>query len=145
MAEVEQHDKHSIIRRMNHWPPERISVPKQDYSKMPQYRTDCMRGAVHPLGIEEYDFHLVTVERIEYDVGMFAMKHGYAGDTKEELGDFIESFTRVPHIEWAIDNSFDGLYVLTQNNPASFRTELVFGVYLYAELATFWNLKYGFK
>lgn len=126
-------------------PPERIGVPKQNYAEMPQYRTDCMRGAAHPLGIEEYDFRLVIVERLEYDPGVFAAQHGYGGDTKEELGDLIESMAKLPHIEWAIDNSFDGLYVITKPNPSAFRHDIVFGVYLYAELATFWNLKYGIK
>lgn len=126
-------------------PPERIGVPKQSYTKMPLYREECMKGAAHPLGIEEYDFHLVIVERIEYDPNRFAMQYGYGGDTSEELSNFIESIARTPHIEWAIDNSFDGLYVIQHNNPSSFRTVFTFGVYLYAELATFWNLKYGIK
>lgn len=126
-------------------PPEKINVPKQDYANIAQYRKDCLRGAAHPLGIEAYDFELVIVERIEYDDSRFAIQNGYGGDGSQDFAKFIESMARTPHIEWAIDNSFDGLYVIQQNNPASFSSVMIFGVYLYAELATFWNLKYGIK
>ena len=57
--------------------------------------------------------------------------------------EFINSVQRRPEIEWAIDNSFDGIYVQKYEDFSRFVTSFKFAVYMKEEQATFWKLKFN--
>ena len=145
MATVTQYDRNDIVRSLAENPPGRIKVPVPDYAAMPNYKKECMCGEAHPMGIEAYDFHLVIVERITCDSSQRSFNANNYPWNKKDEEELITSMARLPHVEWAIENSFDGLYIIEQPCNSGLEYEYLFGVYLYSELATFWNLKYGVK
>lgn len=102
------------------------------------YRDRCMRGEPHPLNIEQECYTLIEVCKFEVreDVNL-------AASSKEEEAKALANALKIPGVEWAIDNSFDGPYCATYRDPSRFEVVFKIAVYLKAEHATFWKLKYG--
>ncbi len=118
--------------------PEFLHVRKQ--TGQPLYKHECMMGAEHPLQIEQYKYILTQVYSVHIsDQRTVDNLYGDGYGTKE----LIDDITRKRPIQWAIDNSFDGLYVDNFTEVTNMRTNLKFYVYLLDKHATFWNLKFG--
>ena len=110
-----------------------------------QYRFDCMLGADHPLNIEREHYILTTVATRHMDTVVQAEANSWSRLPRfnsEEM-DFIMSVQKFPEVEWAIDNSFDGIYIYKEEDFARFSTMFKFAVYMKEEQATFWKLKYN--
>ena len=122
-----------------------INVPVPRHSYQSPYRSDCMAGEVHPLNIETQNYQLLTVHRTSIDTSIAAdYQSDYYNRYKfsEPEMVFIETVKRRPEVEWALDNSFDGLYIQRIDDYSTMATVFKFGVYLKREQVTFWRLKY---
>lgn len=122
--------------------PSEISVLK----KQPQYKFDCMDGINHPLKIEQDNYTLVTVKTVTIDTEKFAHQsnkdwHHRFEFTASEL-DFINTLRNDPQVNWAEENSFDGLYIHKLDDYSTLSTKFKLAVYLKTEHATFWKLKF---
>lgn len=115
------------------------------HNKQAQYRFDCMMGAEHPLNIEREHYILTTVATRHMDTVATAQMDRWSKHPtfNEAEIDFIMSVQQRPEIEWAIDNSFDGIYVQKEEDFARFATTFRFAVYMKEEQVTFWKLKYN--
>lgn len=146
MEKVTHFTKDGIVRNVDAYdlPKVRYQPKAMRIEDIGIYRQKCLKGESHPLGIESYNYQLVIVEEAHINESVSAMTnaYGYTKFSQDEVS-FIESVARRPHVEWAVDNSFDGLYVMKYFNPSAFGDMFKFGVYLKDELATFWNLKYS--
>jgi len=122
--------------------PRNIMVTKKKPTQA-QYRYDCMNGQEHPMQLEHHAYTLVTVHRDNIDIGM-AESDAYNERmfNSEEL-DYISTVVRRPEVEWAMDNSFDGVYIQRHRDPAQFTTVFRFAVYMKEDQATFWKLKFN--
>jgi len=109
-----------------------------------QYRANCMQGSPHPLQIETEDYVKVEIARLSSPPDSYMPGEIHSAIEAGSIdSNMIRSVTERPEVEWAIDQSFDGLYVFKQHDPAAFNQLYTFAVYLKSELATFWKLKYG--
>lgn len=104
---------------------------------VPQYKTNCMLGEPHPLDIESQYYSLTPI--LTQHITANAKQFNF-----DEM-EFIKSIAKRPEIEWAIHNSFDGLYVRKYESAIIEIQTIVFrfAVYLKEDHATFWKLKYG--
>lgn len=113
----------------------------------PQYKTDCMEGEAHPLDCEYFVYKLVKIGFAATDKMASAEEH-YRSVMEDrqflpEEQDAIKSFAEEPHAEWAIANSFDGLYAHVVQDPSRWETRINFAVYMEEKHHTFWKLKYA--
>lgn len=122
----------------------RVTRTKQQ----PQYKFDCMEGREHPLRLEVDNYVLTTVHTTNINSQASASAPGelhrrYQFSVAElELISLVQS---MPEVEWAIENSFDGIYVCKEDDYTRFESQYKFAVYLKSEQATFWRLKYHGK
>jgi len=116
---------------------------KKSYTQ-PKYNHESMTGN-HPLSIETHDYVLMVVHTSQIDQSTFISRS--AGvvtptlDGAEML--YVNSVRRKPEVEWAVNNSFDGMYITTESDPATFTMRFRFAVYMKSEHATFWRLKFN--
>lgn len=118
---------------------------------MPPWRVRTIETGEHPLRIESEEYHLTWVHDVKISLEMLSRKKydGYvygSGNTEfdEHEQEMIMTHARdIPAIAWAVDNSFDGLYVKKKENYEAFVMVYRFGVYLKEHHATFWKLKFG--
>lgn len=114
----------------------------------PQYKTNVMEGEEHPMECETFIYELVHIGRMATDKMKSAEEH-FRDHTNEarqftpEEQQVIREFTEAPASDWAIANSFDGLYAHVTQDPARWETVIRFAVYLTPEHHTFWKLKYS--
>ena len=134
-----------IVEELHKPIPRYIDVPVKNGWDQAQYRFACMDGAPHPLAIEREQYTLVTIHTQSIDASVH-----FAADGPHNTGrfstpeiEFINSVQLRPEVEWAIDNSFDGVYVQKFNDHARYATSFQFAVYLKEEQATFWKLKFS--
>jgi hypothetical protein len=121
-------------------------------NKVADYRLNVFdedHPAEHPLQCEEFKFELTFVGHAEMepefsqdvrDEYQYRYNKGQFNEPEMEL---IKNVMKRPEVEWAVDNSFDGIYIHKYNDAASFKTVFKFAVYMEANQATFWRLKYG--
>ena len=109
------------------------------------YRVNCMYGYDHPLSIERQHYRLLTVDMADLDADALDQDGGryYRKEYTPMEMEFFESILRKPQVEWAVDNSFDGIYILREEDMATFRVVYRFAVYLKEEQVTFWKLKFS--
>lgn len=111
---------------------------RDDYS---MYRERCLLyDEEHPLRIERLKYELVILEKVQID-STWDTCSSYTRWSESEV-ELLKTLTHKPHIAWAIDNSFDGLYIAKRDDPSVLATTFILGAYLKEELATFWRLKY---
>jgi len=133
-----------VIEEINRSLPDFIAVPVKEHMKQARYRFACMEGEPHPLTIEQQCYRLITVWTDSIDSTVMAADHGYA-HPKFSPGEiaFIKDIQCHPEVAWAIDNSYDGLYVLRSEDASLTSTRFRFAVYMKEEHVTFWKLKYN--
>jgi len=132
-----------VIEEINRSLPDFIAVPVKEHMEQANYRFGCMR-LDDSLAIEQECFRLITVWTDSIDSTMMAADHGYAHPkfNPSEIV-FIKDIQCQPEVAWAVDNSFDGLYVLRSEDPSLTSTRFRFAVYMKEEHVTFWKLKYN--
>jgi len=134
-----------IIKEVTEPIPHNIRVAK--HKKQAQYKFDVMNGQAHPILLDVEDYALVTVHHCSLRQETFqnvSQGENFYGFNEEEIS-FIQSVQQQPEVEWAIDNSFDGIYVNKTDDHARMAIDFRFAVYLKAEQATFWKLKFHGK
>jgi len=122
-----------------------LNIAVGDKRSQASYRFDCMEGLAHPMAIESHRYTLVPVCADSIDSTVFDQDYRVPANTSfnEHEMAFIDAIRGRPEVEWAIDNSFDGLYVKRFEDPSLTRTQFRFAVYLKDEHVTFWKLKYN--
>jgi len=132
-----------VIEEINRSIPDFIAVPVMEHMEQARYRFDCMR-LDDQLAIEQKCYRLITVWTDSIDSTAMANDHGYAHPkfSPSEIA-FIKDIQCHPTVAWAIDNSFDGLYVLRSEDASLTSTRFRFSVYMKEEHVTFWKLKYN--
>jgi len=136
-------DDKVIVEAVNKHVPKEMKVMVKP--EQAQYRVDWMNGAAHPLNIESQHYTLVMLSTESMDSDTLTrdrIQNDHMTKFNEVEMGFIGSVKRRPEIEWALDNSFDGLYVHRYADPSEFRTMFKFAAYLKGDQATFWKLKY---
>lgn len=129
-------------------PQRNITVAIKKQFNQAHYRLACLAGEMHPLKIEYEHYELITVARRDVKSGGFDQSKSNPGYSRAnrftsiEL-DFIASVQREPEVEWAVDNSFDGMYIQKYEDFSSLATVFQFAVYLQTKQATFWRLKFS--
>lgn len=128
-------------------PPGNIAVPVKKIFDQAYYRTACLNGEEHPLAIEREHYMMITICKQSMDTDIFIQADGNPGYAHSNRFcpaeiDFINSIQRRPEIEWAVDNSFDGIYVQKYEDHHRMSTMFQFAVYMKEEQATFWKLKF---
>ena len=127
-------------------PQPNIGVPVINRNQA-NYRVDCMTGQPHPLSIERHHYVLETICTQSIKAGVFQDDERSLYKRSNRFSplemDFITSIQRRPEVAWAIDNSFDGIYVRKYEDHARMATSFQFAVYMKEEHATFWRLKYS--
>lgn len=146
LLRIDPREDPPVVQEVNDYIPNEKRVPTR--LKQTQYRLDCMNGMDHPMQIEVHNYILVTVATREMDTGVANTANRWGRwsrcPTFSQLEmEFIALIQRCPEVEWAIDNSFDGLYVAKEDNPATFNTQFRLAVYMKEEQATFWKLKFN--
>jgi hypothetical protein len=114
-----------------------------------EYRTGCMTGATHPLEIEKHCYRLTTIATLTMD----AMVRGndsrrnkwpYIGlHLTGEEQNFIRDSIAGRAMSWAIENSFDGLYIQKDQDLSRLVTIFRVSVYMKEEHITFWRLQFA--
>lgn len=127
-------------------PQSNIEVPVIKHRRQADFRYACMDGETHPMQIEREHYVLVKIHVQSIDTSV-AAQHAdpyskYTPFSPAEM-DFIESVQQRPEIEWAVDNSFDGIYIQKFDDYARGATSFEFAVYMKEEQVTFWKLKYS--
>lgn len=109
------------------------------------YREACVNGADHPLAGEDFIYELVEVgaARVDASIIRTAAMNPPTGKYTEEEMVFIAKFTEAPEIDWAINNSFDGLYIKREPDHITYHMIYKFYVYMESSQATFWRLKFS--
>ena len=121
-----------------------IHIRKPAYRSIldqPRYKTNCMLGESHPLGLETVEQECYSYELIV--IGEIDESEVYSNYQSADIGSLLEAYIKDPKIEWALENSFDGLYVEAVPDPSTFATHYKLGAYLRKEHITFWRLKYS--
>lgn len=123
--------------------PREIRQSVQKPIRQADYKFNCLVGEQHPLEIEVHNYVLVRLctERIDVATSHHKLSRMFSEPEQE----FIRDVRRRPEIEWAEENSFDGLYISKCEDVGSMKTAFSFAAYLKEEQATFWKLKYGGK
>jgi len=130
-------------------PPDIIKVAKTS-PIFPDWREDVTNGSPHPV-LTSDEYVRIDIGRMCVDSSFKTNHHGcYNGHDRSPLEQLeqheehaLKNFLQNPEIAWAVDNSFDGVYVIKNNNVDNFSVDYIFSVYLKRELATFWRLKYS--
>lgn len=140
---IDPRDEKPCIKEVrDHLPKRKYAVRTQMYQD--RYRWDCMNGQDHPLSIEQEEYILTEVHRAEIDSIIHEEQrewHRQYTFNQQEI-EFIKGIMRQREVGWAIDNSFDGLYIHRDEDYRSFRSIYRFAVYMKTEQATFWKLKF---
>jgi len=128
-------------------PPRYWKVLKQEPIFM-DWRMDVANGAVHPLSVEEIEYTRITIGKMRLDggyVGSDESKHNkdLLSSLEEHEAHALESFLKRPEVQWAVDNSLDGLYIKKEEDYANLLTLFSFSVFMKNKLVTFWRLKYS--
>ena len=115
--------------------------------QIPNFMEDCMDGAPHPMQIEYDDYTRVYIGRINMDthrhsINSFKVNAPAQHNLTEEEEEIIQNFKDRPEVQWAIHNSFDGLFIKKEYDYANLRTLFMFAVYMKNTNKTFWILKY---
>lgn len=147
MEKIEHYKKDGTVEQIDTGRLSRtIQQPKMlRMEEVHKYRERCLNGEPHPLNIEMQNYELVIIEEMSIDklhmadYNMLTCRYEVSSHDQAML---IQSVTQRPHVMWAIDNSFDGLYVARRHDHSYSGVKFLFGVYLKDELATFWRLKY---
>jgi len=117
--------------------------------RMPQYKLNCMEGDSHPLEIEKYHYTLCHIFRASIDSEVMTRDITAANYARNDSFNPVEqSFIRGvladnPAVDWAINNSFDGLYISRYAELATLTTIFIFRAYLLEKHITFWKLKFA--
>ena len=121
-----------------------IRIPKPQIFQA-EWRHKVANGDPHPLDIEKETYELVWVMR--FYVGSLmahSIRFSYTpGEWSEDEKEILYEHMKYPRVQWAIDNSFDGLYIKRQEEMAEARMIYDIGAYLKSEQATFWRLKFS--
>jgi len=127
--------------QMPHYKRERVP------ETMSRYKLDVLAGADHPLQSEEFIYTLTPVEKLERDASEISMSvnpriaHDHLSPDEVEF--LNEVCFKIPKIDWAIENSFDGVYIKKYLQPSSYKMIYELYVYMEEKQATMWRLKYG--
>ena len=123
-----------------------IPIKKLIHQQVPEYKLNCLSGAPHPLDIESVSYRLTQVGKV---VGQDMESDGsqrpfdrYSNLSEEELY-LVQQFSLRPEMEWAIANSFDGLYIDKYRYPHEMKKSYTFHVYRKEEHITYWKLKFN--
>lgn len=120
-----------------------IRVAKQSTFQA-SWREDVAEGANHPLEIEKEEWVLIWLLSIRvHHAGQTNFRSNLDDQWTEDEKIIIEEHLKQPKIDWALDNSFDGLYFHRQDDNFQLCTYYRIGAYLKSKHATFWKLKYG--
>ena len=129
-------------------PPNIIRVAKT-HEIFVDWREDVVNGAPHPV-LRAEDYVRINIGNMHVDNSFNRMNgngHGYGPDPLTHLEEYeqeaLKIFLKDPAVAWAVDNSFDGVYVIQNKYSDEFTIQFVFSVYLKREHATFWTLKYS--
>lgn len=111
-----------------------------------RYRVDITDdGMSHPMEHhEEFVYQFCRIGQVDMAMSTINRSTGYSvrNQYTPEEQEFIKEFVRRPEIDWAINNSFDGVYISKYLDPASYSMRFNIGVYMLPEHITFWKLKY---
>ena len=140
---VDPRTEKPVVEEIQKHLPRDIAVPIQKPLTPQHYRLDCMQGYDHPLEIERHHYQLLCIAEDSIEIDAFAHNRQAPGKqyTPMEL-EFFSNVFRRPEVEWAIDNSFDGVYIHRVDDHASLASIYRFAVYLKEEQITFWKLKH---
>jgi hypothetical protein len=141
---VDPRDSKPVVEEVRKYLQTEIRVPIQkrlDYRA--PYREACMNGFDHPMEIETHQYKLFTVAQDDINADAFIQASEIRGRYWSDLEmEFFQSVLKRPEVEWAIDNSFDGVYIAKADDPSTLSSIYKFAVYLKEEHITFWKLKY---
>ncbi len=113
-----------VVEQVKEYIPTNIRVAVK---KQAQYKFDCMNGIEHPLKIEVDNYTLVTIKVVSLDKATLADVNNdwyrrFEFSTSEL--EFINIIRCEPQVEWAEDNSFDGLYVQKSDDCSDLSTSV---------------------
>lgn len=130
------------IRKMENEPPEYYKMAKPPI-QIPDWMDDCMNGAPHPLNIEIDNYIRTSVGVGHMDL---SYNPSYPGSSLHNLSqeeeEFVQIFKDRPEVQWAMHNSFDGLYMKKTVDHADMKVFFSFAVYMKDTNKTYWLLKY---
>ncbi len=130
------------IAKLKGEPPEYYKMAKPNI-QIPSFMDDCMNGASHPLQIEYDDYVRTRIGRGHMDLTYSPYDlHSSESNLNREEEEFIQNFKDRPEVQWAMHNSFDGLYIQKAVNHADMQIFFNFAVYMKSQNKTFWLLKY---
>jgi len=139
--------REETVEELFETPDRNIAVPVNRRLDQAHYRTACLDGVPHPLGIEQHHYILVTVATRSIDSSIAFQStspdYQYSNRFTPNEMDFINSVQNDLAVEWAVDNSFDGIYVRKYEDHGRMATSFQFAVYMKEEQATFWRLKFS--
>ena len=130
------------ITRQQNAPPEYFRMAKPSI-QIPDFMDECMNGAPHPLNIE-YDDYVRTkiglgfLDLVHHSHGL----HSSEENLTEDEENYIQNYKNRPEVQWAMHNSFDGLYIQKAFDHANAQVLFSFAVYMKTQNRTFWLLKY---
>jgi len=109
-----------------------------------KYKYECLDGKLHPLEIESHQYKLIQIaEHVVFAIDV----NNEPFDSYENLNIdeifMIEAYSRRNRIEWAIANSFDGIYISKQVDIPKCQTRYTISVYMKEEHCSYWILKYA--
>ncbi len=121
-----------------------IHVSKKIVGCQPQYKVDCLHGQEHPLGIELEDYHLMHIgfTRTKEVLMWRDSPTDFDSAINESDSELIKNFSKRPVINWAIANSFDGLYIDKKVDEYGLHHVYNFSVYMKGVHCTYWKLKF---
>ena len=128
-------------------PPSIFKVTKNDPIFI-DWREDVANGAPHPMQLRTDEYIRVKIGMMRIDTSFNQLRPSEFGiNLMEELegvdSEALKDFLQRPSVAWAVDLSFDGLYIKKDFNHAEMNAIYAFFVFLKREQATFWSLKYS--
>jgi len=130
------------IHQQKNEPAEYFRMAKPNI-QLPDFMSRCIDGADHPLNIEYDDYAMVKIGKAELDVNYTNKMYDNDNTLSQEEEELIQLFKERPEMQWAIHNSFDGIYIKKYKDLVNLRTIFQFGVYMKKSQKTFWLLKYS--
>jgi len=132
------------ITKLDKMPPNIIRIAKT-HQMFNDWRTSVTNGSPHPV-LREDEYIRINIGKLRMESSSM-QPSSYNSSPIQELEKYehygLKTFLERIEVAWAVDNSFDGVYVVKEMDYNNFNTNFIFSVYLKQEQATFWTLKYG--
>jgi len=137
------------IEPRNQLPPKVIRITKSD-PIFSDWRQEVANGAMHPIQMHIDEYIRLKIGEMRLDMSFNQLQAGeyvygldMAEDPDSPESQALQDFLRRPEVAWAVDISFDGLYITKDFDHAEMRSLFAFFVFLKKEQVTFWKLKFS--